>query len=100
MPWCGGNRELTTHRLWPNPQKRAADGVARHGDASYPQAGNRQVRRGRKEESAHGVQVGIPHTVLCFNGREDETAFASDSKFLYIRGGGTRLFAVHTRAYI
>lgn len=57
------------------------------------------MRRGRKEESAHGVQVGIPHTVLSFNGREDETAFASDSKFLYIRGSGTRLFAVSSTPY-
>lgn len=48
----------------PQPRNRAADGVARHGDASHPQARGRQERRGGKEESAHGVQVGLPHTGL------------------------------------
>lgn len=60
----------------PQPQKRAADGVARHGDASHPQARSRQERRGGKEKSAHGVQVGIPPHTVSFNDREDETAFA------------------------
>lgn len=44
--------------------------------------------RGRKKESAHGVQVGIPHTVLSSRGREDETAFASDRFLHNMRGSG------------
>lgn len=53
---------------------RVGDGVAWRGAASRPQAGSGQEHRGGEEEPAHGVQVGIPHTVLYFDDREDETA--------------------------
>lgn len=65
---------MTTHRLWPEPRERASDGVARHGDASHPQAWGRQERRGREEESAHGVQVGIT-PLLTVTGRMKQRLF-------------------------
>ena len=89
LPWCERSGAGTTHRLRPQPRwSRAGDGVARRGAATHPQAGSRQERRGGEEEPAHGVQVGIPHSVLSSD-REDETA--SDGRFIYLRVACLRL---------